>query len=82
MNDHKPTARLDDARTVAAVIAAVEAYLEAEARGASAGPGAGGHEPMEGRPVGGHEGLRAPCRGALATALTVPPQPADRALFL
>ena len=36
MNDHKPTARLDDARTAAAVIAAVEAYLEAEARERSA----------------------------------------------
>ena len=32
MNGHKPTARLDDARIVAAVIAAVEAYLEAESR--------------------------------------------------
>ena len=32
MNGHRPTAGLDDARTVAAVIAAVEAYLEAEAR--------------------------------------------------
>ena len=32
MNDHKPTAKWDDARTVAAVIAAVEAYLEAESR--------------------------------------------------
>ena len=32
MNDHRPTANPDDAKTLAAVIAAVEAYLEAEAR--------------------------------------------------
>ena len=31
MNDHKPTAEWDDAKTLEAVIAAVEAYLEAEA---------------------------------------------------
>jgi hypothetical protein len=31
VNDHRPTAKLDDATTLAAVIAAVEAYLEAEA---------------------------------------------------
>jgi hypothetical protein len=31
VNDHKPTAEWDDAKTLEAVIAAVEAYLEAEA---------------------------------------------------
>ena len=31
MNDHKPASKMDEATTVAAVIAAVEAYLEAEA---------------------------------------------------
>ena len=36
MNDHRPTAKLDDATTLAAVIAAVEAYLEAESRESAA----------------------------------------------